>query len=78
MLVPLHDAKPAARGVHARLQRVRHVKGPAAILDAARLPVLRPHDVYQRSRRAALYFKVLFQSTGEVALPRRDGAPAPV
>ena len=45
VLVPFHDAKPTARGVHARLQRVRHVKGPPTIFDAARLAVLRPHDV---------------------------------
>ena len=54
VLVPFHDAKPTARGVHARLQRIRHIKGPPTILDAAGLAVLRPHNIYQRSRRSRL------------------------
>jgi len=78
VLVPFYDTKPTSSRVHARLQRVRHIEGPAPVLDAPRLAVLRPHDVDERSRRPALNFEILLQSSGEVALPRRDRASSPI
>ena len=78
MLVSFNDAEAAARGVHARLQRIRNIKSPSAIFDAARLPVLRSHNVDQWPSCPSLNFKILLEPSGEVALPRRDGAPSAI
>ena len=78
MLVSFNDAEAASRRMDSSLQRVGDVKGPAPVLDAARLAILCSHDVDQGSRRPALDLEVLLQSSGETAFPRRDGASSPV